>query len=172
MKHQSRFFCQLVAGLFLFTMLNGCVTNQPEVPDKKRTVLELYFTATEAVDFLNKEGNKTLFIDVRTPAEVADGMPAMADANVPIIINQAPSKVAVNNNFVAHIEKRLKRKGLDNQSPIVLICRQGNRSALATNKLAEAGYKNVYHVLDGVLGWKKNDLPWTLEIDKDKMAKL
>ncbi|MEK8020752.1 MAG: rhodanese-like domain-containing protein [Candidatus Parabeggiatoa sp.] len=174
MKHQYRFFSQLVLVLFFFTMLNGCVTNQSEVsevPDKKRTVLELYLTATEAVDFLNKEGNKTLFIDVRTPAEVADGMPAMADANVPII-NKAPTKVTVNNNFVADIEARLKEKGLDNQSPIVLICRQGNRSALATNKLAEAGYKNVYHVLDGVLGWKKNDLPWTLEIDKDKMAKL
>jgi rhodanese-related sulfurtransferase len=166
MKPQYRFFCQLVAGLFVFTMLNGCVTNQPEVPAKKRTALELYFTSTEAADFLKKEGNKTLFIDVRTPAEVADGMPAMADANVPIIINQAHRKVAVNNHFVANIEERLKEKGLDNQSPIVLICRQGNRSALATNKLAETGYKKVYHVVDGVLGWKKNDLPWALKIDK------
>jgi len=170
MKHQYRFFCQLVAGLFVFTMLNGCVTNQSGVPDKKRTVLELYFTATEAVDFLKKEGNKSLFIDVRTPAEVADGMPAMADANVPLLIN-IRNQVA-NKNFVADIEARLKGKGLDNQSPIVLICSHGNRSAFATNKLAKAGYKKVYHVVDGVLGWKKNDLPWTVEINKEKMARL
>ena len=160
MKHQYRFFCQLIAGLFVFTMLNGCVTNQPEVPNKKRTELELYFTATEAADFLKTEGKQTLFIDVRTPGEVADGMPAMADANVPIIINQAPGKVAVNNNFTADIEARLKEKGLDNENTIVLICRQGNRSALATNKLAQVGYKKVYHVVDGVLGWKKKELPW------------
>ncbi len=169
MKHQYRFFGQLVACLFVFTMLNACVTKQSGVPYNKRTILELYFTATEATEFLKKEGNKSLFIDVRTPGELAaDGMPAMVDANVPLLItNQLANK-----NFVADIEKRLKIKGLDNQSPIVLICSHGNRSAFATNKLAKAGYKKVYHVVDGTLGWKKNELPWTVEIDKEKMARL
>jgi rhodanese-related sulfurtransferase len=167
MKHQYRFLTAPFL-VVLFFILSGCITNQPDVPDKKRTALELYFTATEAADFLNKEGKESLFIDVRTHAEVAEGLPAMADANVPIIINRA----TINNNFVTDIEERLKEKGLDDQSTIVLICRKGNRSALATNKLAEAGYKKVYHVVDGVVGWKKNDLPWTLEIDKEKMTTL
>ena len=155
MKLMYRFFCQLTVVLFVFTMLNGCVTNKPDLPEKKRTVLELYLTAPEAVDFLKKQGKNALFIDVRTPVELNNGMPALADAHVPVIIKRDKTQVVVNNDFVNDIEDRLKEKGLDKQSPIVLICHQGNRSAMATNMLAKAGYKNVYHVIDGAIGWKK-----------------
>jgi rhodanese-related sulfurtransferase len=44
---------------------------------------------------------------------------------------------------------------------IILICRQGNRSARAVDVLAKEGYKKVYTVTDGTLGWQKNNLPWS-----------
>jgi rhodanese-related sulfurtransferase len=69
-----------------------------------------------------------------------------------------------------------------------LICRSGDRSAAAANLLAEAGLKNVYSVVDGfegdlatqgpkagqrvVNGWKNAGLPWSYNLDKEKMYKL
>ncbi|OQY57384.1 MAG: hypothetical protein B6247_00050 [Candidatus Parabeggiatoa sp. nov. 2] len=160
-------FYQLVIVLSLFTMTAcGLKSNlKADLPDKKRTELELYLTATEAYDLLKKDGKNILFIDVRTQAEVVSlGMPTFADANVPYLRKKQNENkkdlVVVNNDFVPAVEARLKEKGLHKQSTVLLICHQGNRSARATNALAGVGYKKVYHVTDGVTGWKKSDLPW------------
>ena len=63
------------------------------------------------------------------------------------------------------------------------MCRSGGRSAKAVNKLAKAGYKNVYQIYDGfegdklndpgnskngkrvVNGWKNCGGPWTYKLD-------
>jgi rhodanese-related sulfurtransferase len=142
----------------------GCILPEldlkADLPDRKRTKLELYLTATKAYDLLKKNSKNILFIDVRTQAEVASlGLPAFADGNVPYL-QKKQNLVVLNNDFVPAVEARLKEKGLNKQSTIFLICRQGNRSAKATNALAEAGYKKVYHVTDGVIGWKNSHLPW------------
>ena len=41
------------------------------VPDIKRTKLGMYFSSPEAAKFLDQNAAKTLFLDIRTPAEVA-----------------------------------------------------------------------------------------------------
>lgn len=147
----------------------GCVTStntsSTNLPDQKKTELGLYLTATEAYDLLQKEGKNILFVDVRTPQEVILGSPKLADAYIPYLLkketpDQKPQWM-VNQNFIPDIETRLAEKGLDKQSTLILICRQGNRSAKATNALAKEGYNKVYHVIDGANGWKNSDLPWT-----------
>ena len=151
---------QLAIILSIFTLITGCNNNnKPELPKSKRTDLALYLSTIEAHNLLEKEGQKTLFIDVRTPEEVANGMPAPADANIPIV-RQNNNQTEFNDDFVTAVEASLAEKGLNKDSPILLICRQGNRSAVATNTLAKAGYKKVYNVTDGAIGWRKNDLPW------------
>ncbi|MCK5664365.1 MAG: rhodanese-like domain-containing protein [Thiotrichaceae bacterium] len=153
-------FHQLLIVLFLFASFTACVKTDGELPDKKKTQLGLYLTSIEAYDVIIKDDKNILFIDVRTVEEVSKGLPTAADGNVPI--QQLVQKKAVlNMNFVSTIEEELTKKALNQESRIILICQQGNRSAFATNKLAKAGYKNVYHVTDGVLGWKKNNLPWS-----------
>ncbi len=40
---------------------------------------------------------------------------------------------------------------------ILVTCRSGGRSAIATNQLAKAGFKNVYNITDGFEGDKVKD---------------
>lgn len=68
---------------------------------------------------------------------------------------------------------------------LLMICRSGGRSAQAVNALAEAGFKNVYNIIDGTEeglvndpesayhgkrmknGWKNSGLPWTYEANTE-----
>ena len=165
------------------------------LPKGKQTKLGLYVTATEAFALLKQAQEKSLFIDVRTQAEIAFvGVPTVIDANIPYEVildwNQWDEKekffkMSANDNFVNAVETCLLAKGLNKESPIFLMCRSGFRSASATNLLANAGYTKVYHLTDGfegdkapsgsqqgqrvINGWKNSNLPWTDQLDKQKM---
>ena len=94
-------------------------------------------------------------------------------------------KKVPNSNFTVAIKEALDAKGLNHADKIVLMCRSGSRSAKAANLLHQAGYENVYSVVEGfegdkakegkfkgqrvVNGWKNSDLPWTYKHDEDKM---
>ena len=71
-----------------------------------------------------------------------------------------------NENFVKDVAG-----GLEPGQPIVVICRTGGRSAAAAEALTDAGFTNVYNVLDGFEGhpdvdghrtggWRGAGLPW------------
>jgi rhodanese-related sulfurtransferase len=168
------------------------------VPELKRTKLAQYLSSQEAAKFINQNASKALFLDVRTPAELMFvGMPAQADANIPYMKEpdfpawdgvKGTFKLELNPEFLPEVRRRLSAKGLKPADPIVLICRSGDRSAAAANLLAEAGFKNVYSVVDGfegdlagegpkagqrvVNGWKNAGLPWSYKLDRTKMYKL
>jgi rhodanese-related sulfurtransferase len=42
---------------------------------------------------------------------------------------------------------------LDEQRPVVVVCRSGNRSAIATSALLKAGFMDVRNLDSGMLGW-------------------
>jgi rhodanese-related sulfurtransferase len=168
------------------------------VPAPKRTKLGQYLSSQEAAKFMDQNGSKALFLDVRTTAEVTFvGMPVQADANVPYMKEpefpvwdgvKGTFKLEPNPDFIPEVRRRLAAKGLGPNDAVVLICRSGDRSASAANLLTEAGFKNVYSVVDGfegdlapegskvgqrvVNGWKNAGLPWSYKLDKAKMYKL
>jgi len=161
--------CQLIVLLSLFSIFYGCVIpSNGDMSENKQTELGLYLTATETNDLLKKEGENILFVDVRTRAEIAKGAPTYIDTHVPII-ERRNKKGVLNKDFVTVIEDRLEEKGLNKQDKIILICKQGHRSATATNTLAQAGYKTVYSVVDGANGWKENNLPWIDKVEEEKL---
>lgn len=45
------------------------------------------------------------------------------------------------------------------QQPVVIICRSGNRSALAALTMQMMGYEDVYSLKTGVKGWNDSDFP-------------
>lgn len=47
---------------------------------------------------------------------------------------------------------------LDKDRPVVVYCRGGNRSSMATAALAEAGY-DAAKLSEGIVGWAGEDLP-------------
>ena len=94
-------------------------------------------------------------------------------------------KLEPNQDFVPEFERRMKAMGLGKDAPVVLICRSGDRSSKAADRLQMAGYSKVYSVAEGfegdtakdgtkagqrvVNGWKNIGLPWTYKVDKAKM---
>lgn len=47
---------------------------------------------------------------------------------------------------------------IDKDRPVVLYCRGGNRSSMATAALNDAGYEAV-KLSEGIVGWSEEDLP-------------
>ena len=187
----------LVAGLFLVVALAPLQAVQAqefeteadvfELAINKTTELGLYLTSTEAYKF-KKQNAKVLFLDVRTQAEVNFlGMPDIADANIPIkplssVLTDDGKKYQRWDNleFVDAVTDMVKRKGLNKDSALFIMCRNGKGSAIATNRLANAGFTNVYSVIDGyegdfdkngkhtVNGWKNAGLPWSYGIGLER----
>jgi rhodanese-related sulfurtransferase len=170
MNDMSKFY-QRVVVLFLFASLTGCGggLKSDDLESEKQTDLELYLTAKDAYKLLNKGGNNIMF-DVRTRAEAKEGMPRFA-INVPLLIieeeqnKEEQSKVVPNKKFVSTIIGKLEEKGLDEKTTILMISNQGKLSARAVNTLAKKRYRKVYNVVDGVIGWKENELPLSYNVD-------
>lgn len=184
-----------LAALLGLQSLNVHAMDTEKVPEIKRTTLGLYLDAKEANEFIKSHAN-TLFVDIRTRAEVNYlGMATDADANVPYVEmnnfwqwdeKKNSFKLDPNGSFVEQIEKRLKEKNLGKDANIIVMCRSGDRSAKATNLLANNGYKHVYTVVDGyegdiakdgpnkgkraVNGWRNAGLPWSYDLAKAKMT--
>jgi rhodanese-related sulfurtransferase len=162
------------AVVVLLSLAAPCVAaDASAVPEAKRTTLGLYLTSEEVPSFLAQTRGHTLFVDVRAPEELAaTGVATLVDANVPLfVLSSADGKPRPNPDFLAQVEGRLAAKGLTKTDIVVVICRTGRRSAMATNLLAEAGLTHVYSVIDGFMGdgegseagtggWRSKGLPW------------
>ncbi|VAY87887.1 Rhodanese/cdc25 fold [hydrothermal vent metagenome] len=175
-----------LSKLFVFVMiavlsLNVMAADKPH-KKKKQTPQNLYLKASEVPAFLKKHKN-TLFVDVRTQAEVEYvGYSYLMDNNIPVhFVNfnkwnkkkKRFSDTPINKNFVTDVEKALKAKGLKKSDNLIVMCRSGSRSAYAAKKLFKKGYKNVYTVVDGFEGGKDKKFKqrsvdgWKLTTPKD-----
>jgi|WetSurMetagenome_2_1015567.scaffolds.fasta_scaffold65763_3 rhodanese-related sulfurtransferase len=155
------------------------------IPLQKQTVLGLYVTSKEAYAMWQKNFGEIKILDCRTPEEyVMVGHPPMAH-NVPVRFFTYNFDFAKNNyvmkenpDFIPEVKNRLKVT-----DTVLVMCRSGSRSAASVNKLAEAGFKKVYNVIDGFEGdpikdpessfdgkylkngWKNSGAPWTYALD-------
>ena len=96
----------------------------------------------EAYGLIKADANIAI-LDVRTAKEFADGHVAGA---VNIDVNQA--------DFAQKIDE------LDRSKTYIVYCRSGRRSSKAVGIMATKGFKNLYNISDGFLGWNKNGLPF------------
>ena len=161
-----------------------------EIPKGKQTSLGLYVTAREAYEKWKADPERVIVLDVRTPDEyLFVGHPAMA-WKIPIaaqtyawdaVKQEFPMKLL--SDFVARVSKVAKP-----DDTILALCRSGGRSAIAANLLAQAGYKHVYNIVDGMEGdavedaqsvfagqrlrngWKNSGCPWTYKLTPDRMV--
>lgn len=92
---------------------------------------------------LIKADTNIAILDVRTAKEFADGHVAGA---VNIDVNQT--------DFAQKIDQ------LDRSKTYIVYCRSGRRSRKAVGIMAAKGFKNLYNVSDGFVGWNKNGLPF------------
>lgn len=171
-------------------------TDWGKLPEIKQSKLALYLTPQQAHDLKKQDPKGVALFDIRTRAEAMYvGWPGDADALVPYVEHaeimtewddkRTMYKVEPNPDFVGELERRLAEKGLGKDATIVLICRSGDRSAKAADRLQMSGYTKVYSVTEGfegdmakegpktgqraVNGWKNAGLPWTYKLDKARM---
>jgi rhodanese-related sulfurtransferase len=97
--------------------------------------------AKQFYEMMQKEKN-IIILDVRTPQEYQEGHISNA-INIPVqILGQQLDKL-----------KNFKDK------KILVYCRSGHRSAIASQILDRAGFKNVYNLKGGLFEWKASGLP-------------
>ncbi len=194
-RNFNMFFKILLSFILLTAFTNSATAEDwSKLSKKKQTTLGLYMTSTQAYDYMMKNMDNALFLDVRTPSELNYlGVVTVMDANAPTDTmdgtawDDKKSRYVRkhNDNFVADVGARLKEKGLKKTDTVILMCRSGDRSAKAVDVLAKNGYTNVYTVVDGYEGgkvkkgknkgkrlkdgWKNAGLPWTYFMDKDLM---
>ena len=160
------------------------------IPKGKQTVLGLYVTAKEAYEKWKAEPEKVMILDVRTPEEyLFVGHPTMA-WKIPVAV-QVYEWDAVKGQFpmklLPDFASRVSEVAKPNDT-ILVTCRSGGRSAIAVNMLAQAGFKHVYNIIDGVEGdvvedpasvflgqrlrngWKNSGCPWTYKLTPDRMV--
>ena len=159
-----------------------------ELPERKHTTLDLYVSAAQAYEMWKSAPDKVKVIDVRTPEEYAFvGHPEKA-WNIPFAFvtyhrkeGKFEYKIKWNQDFVTEVKSIAKPADI-----LLVMCRSGDRSAMAVNKLAAAGFTNAYTVVDGFEGDKvedpgsvfvgkrmrngwKNSAPWVYGIDPEKI---
>ena len=192
----------IVASLLVFSTISygadwvAGSTDWANLPEIKKSKLGLYLTPQQAYDMKKANPKGVAFFDIRTRAEAMYvGWPSDADALVPYVEHQEIMtdwddkrfmyKLEPNQDFVTEFERRLKGMGLGKDATVILICRSGDRSAKAQDRLQMAGYSKVYGVAEGVEGdtakegqkagqravngWKNTNLPWTYKLDKARM---
>lgn len=132
-----------------------------------------HLTPKQAMEVI-EENPRAILVDVRSNMEfLFVGHPKGA-VHIPWIDEPDWD---VNPNFVRQV-RELTLGGIicgegDGCAPIILICRSGKRSVEAGNTLLEAGFRDVYSILDGfegelnenhqrssLGGWRYEGLPW------------
>lgn len=159
-----------------------------QVPKNKQTTLGLYVGAAQAYEMWKADPEKVKIIDVRTPEEYAFIGHPDACWNVPLAFVTYQRKDGKfewapkwNTDFVDEVKKLAGPN-----DTLLVMCRSGDRSAMAVNQLATAGLKNAYTITDGFEGDKvddpgsvfhgkrmrngwKNSAPWIYTIDPEKI---
>lgn len=202
MKKKTSFKQWFAVGLLAVSSLSLAAdwapgsTDWDKLPEVKKSKVGLYLTPQQAFDMKKKDPKGVALFDVRTRAEAMYvGWPSDADALVPYVEHpelmtewdekRFMYKLEPNQDFVPEMERRLKDMGLGKDAMIILICRSGDRSSKAQDRLQMAGYNKVYSVAEGfegdtakegaksgqraVNGWKNANLPWTYKLDKARM---
>jgi len=104
-------------------------SNDCEIEKKHEQVLN-----NEELEQKRKEGGSFTIVDVREAAEYA--------------FNHIPEAISIP---IDELESRLDE--LNKEHEIYVVCRTGNRSDLAAQKLASHGFTKVYNIIPGMNEW-------------------
>ena len=109
------------------------------VTDAKKRIEEVTLDEVKAK---LQNGEQIVLIDVREESE-------FAKAHIPGALHMGKGT----------IERDIEQKVPDLNTPIVLYCGGGFRSALAADNLRKMGYRNVLSMDGGVRGWREKGFP-------------
>ena len=132
----------LILGL---TLITGCPRSETDTAGlETQTQISKNITPKEASTLIenNRDNPNFVIIDVRTPEEFAE---ERIDG-------------AINLDYYAGtFEDKLNK--LDKNKTYVVYCRSGMSSGVTLDLMKELGFKEVYNILRGIIGWKADVLP-------------
>lgn len=131
-------FAAALGSLALILPLTGCGADETPMADVTSAASApangAELNATEFAAAVLRTG--TVVLDVRTPAEYAEG-------HLPRAVNVDVESA----DFVTRLET------LDKTVPYALYCRSGNRSGTALSMMTAAGFTSTYHLGGGIGAW-------------------
>ena len=111
------------------------------VEDAKKRVRE---TSIDDIKARLDRGDRFLLIDVREESEYAK--------------DHLPNAIHLGRGI---IERDIEERAPELNTPLVLYCGGGYRSALAADNLQKMGYTNVLSMDGGIRGWREKHFPLT-----------
>lgn len=126
------------AALLVLSLMTACSSDAEQASDSgsgnKTTGTSEIISPEDARTML--EDSSVVLIDVRTPEEFAEGH---IEGALLLPVDEID-------------EESISELVADKDTPVVLYCRSGRRSADAASKLVQLGYKEVYD-LGGINSW-------------------
>lgn len=123
---------KVLSLVILFFGLTSCLKNQAD--------------GVQVLDVAKYEKNMAQpdvqLVDVRTPEEYSEGHLENA-INIDVTADDFDAKVA----------------SLDMEKPVMVYCKSGGRSAKASARLKELGFKNITDLEGGITNWKSENKP-------------
>lgn len=120
----------IIAFLFIVFLLSGCSSNKDVAEVDYETI-----TATNAYEIM-QEREDIIILDVRTESEFDSG--------------HIPNAILIPDDEIA---QKAEAALTDKNATILVYCRSGRRSALASKELASLGYTDVYD-FGGINDWE------------------
>lgn len=160
--------------------------------------VELEISAEDAYAKTQQTKQKVLLVDVRDPVEIMFiGFTDAVDVNIPFLTVDRSKwnternffDMSRNPQFVAQIKAELAKRGWDEKTEVITMCRSGSeRGEPSAKVLREAGLVNARFVVNGFQGssvkegphagkrvkngWQNSGLPWGSKMNADKMYRL
>jgi thioredoxin len=124
--------------LFLF----GACNSQSTQSNQDSTGVVNHVNATEFKSLIDQ--GECILLDVRTDREIGQGFIETA-------------------SFINYPNETFEQKAklMDRETPVLVYCHSGGRSANAAQVLVDLGFEKVYNLKGGIRGWKSNGLPTT-----------
>lgn len=91
-----------------------------------------------------------LILDIREPAEFT-----ILHIEQSLHVPRGVLESACEYDYEETVRELVEARNRD----VVVVCRSGNRSALAANTMQELGYQKVYSLKTGLRGWNDYELP-------------
>ncbi|MDD2609861.1 MAG: rhodanese-like domain-containing protein [Giesbergeria sp.] len=159
---------------------------------------EIGITAQETLQKVQSADKAVLFVDVRDPVEIMFvGFTDAVHVNIPFLqvyrerwdAQRGTFALERNPQFVEHIRKALRERGMADDAEIITLCRSGSeRGEPSAAFLRANGFPNARYVVKGfqgdsqkdgpqkglrtLNGWQNSGLPWSSKMNAEKMYRL
>ena len=143
--------CIILVSIFISDMSLHIVTSnedayalEEEAQSESASNTIKSVTTVEAYKLIqdNSDNPEFLILDVRTPAEYADG-------HIDHALNIDMLEPTFRDSLV----------GQDRNKTYIVYCRSGNRSSKAVDMMDELGFQKVYNMTGGIVGWENKQYP-------------